>query len=108
MTSLLFAPFILVVLLSLFNSGFVRRYATVAGAAWALTQIFWLCFPGSPFSAACADAFSGVFPVEPIRTLDALHLASALELLRLFPDLTVLSFDRRIVENLAPLGLGAA
>ena len=39
------------------------------------------------------------FPVEPIRTLDALHLASAVVMLAAFPDLKVLTFDQRIVEN---------
>lgn len=45
------------------------------------------------------------FPVEPVRTLDAIHLASALEATELFPDLAVLSFDQRILQNLEPLGL---
>lgn len=44
------------------------------------------------------------FPVEPVRTLDAVHLATALEFLKIFPDLQVLSLDRRIVGNLEPLG----
>ena len=48
------------------------------------------------------------FPVEPIRTLDAVHLATALELLRAVSDLRVLSFDKRIVDNLGPLGLASA
>jgi len=48
------------------------------------------------------------FPGGPVRTLDALHLASALELLAVFPDLEVLSFDARILANLHPLGLPAA
>lgn len=51
---------------------------------------------------------AGAFPVEPVRTLDALHLASALELLRVHPDISVLSFGRRILDNLPALGLGAA
>lgn len=48
------------------------------------------------------------FPVEPVRSLDAIHLASALESQEVAPDLEVLSFDKRIVENLEPLGLCAA
>jgi predicted nucleic acid-binding protein len=47
------------------------------------------------------------FPVEPLRTLDALHLATALELARAFPDLRVLTLDRRIAENATALGIGA-
>ena len=45
------------------------------------------------------------FPIEPIRTLDAIHLSTALEFLQIYPDLVVLSFDKRIVDNLVPLGL---
>jgi predicted nucleic acid-binding protein len=47
------------------------------------------------------------FPVEPIRTLDAIHLASILVLSReLTDDLEVATTDRRISENAAALGCG--
>lgn len=36
------------------------------------------------------------FPVEPIRTLDAIHLASALTARKAMPDLAMLSLDDRI------------
>ena len=45
------------------------------------------------------------FPVEPVRTLDALHLATALELTKAYPDLRVLSFDERILANAGALGI---
>ena len=45
------------------------------------------------------------FPVEPVRSLDAIHLASMLEFLLIFPELRVLSFDQRIIDNTNPLGL---
>lgn len=45
------------------------------------------------------------FPVEPVRTLDAIHLASALEFKMPYPDLRVATSDGRILENLQPLGL---
>lgn len=45
------------------------------------------------------------FPVEPVRTLDAIHLATALELATAFPDLHVLSFDRRVQDNAEALGI---
>jgi len=45
------------------------------------------------------------FPIEPVRSLDAIHLATALEASALYPDLEVLSFDQRIIDNLIPLGL---
>lgn len=48
------------------------------------------------------------FPIEPIRSLDAIHLATALEWLQIQPQLKIASFDRRILENLEPLGLIAA
>ena len=45
------------------------------------------------------------FPIEPARTLDAIHLATALHFARAFPSLPVLTFDERILANLEPLGL---
>ena len=45
------------------------------------------------------------FPVEPVRTLDALHLATALDFTQAFPDLTILSLDDRILQNARALGL---
>jgi predicted nucleic acid-binding protein len=48
------------------------------------------------------------FPVEPVRTLDAVHLATMLDFVRVFPELSVLSFDARILANLEPLGLPRA
>ena len=48
-----------------------------------------------------------IFPVEPVRSLDAIHLATALEFLKAYPDLIVLSMDEGILNNLIPLGLPA-
>ncbi|HCU25884.1 MAG TPA: hypothetical protein DF383_12775 [Deltaproteobacteria bacterium] len=47
------------------------------------------------------------FPIEPVRSLDAIHLASALELFQLESDLKFLSLDQRVMENLEPLGITA-
>ena len=44
------------------------------------------------------------FPNEPVRTLDAIHLASALFLRQSFPDLVVAAADARILANAALLG----
>ena len=44
------------------------------------------------------------FPVEPVRTLDALHLATALLFLEGLGRIGLLSFDERILANAAPLG----
>lgn len=48
------------------------------------------------------------FPREPLRTLDALHLASALVVREALPDLALLSLDRRIRAAGAELGLAVA
>jgi predicted nucleic acid-binding protein len=45
------------------------------------------------------------FPSEPIRTLDALHLATALIFHEALGDVHILSFDERIRTNAAALGL---
>ncbi|MFQ5740363.1 MAG: type II toxin-antitoxin system VapC family toxin [Acidobacteriota bacterium] len=45
------------------------------------------------------------FPREPVRTLDAIHLSTALLFAGAYDDFGVLSFDHRIVSNLEPLGL---
>lgn len=50
----------------------------------------------------------GEFPAEPVRSLDAIHLSTALESVQLFQDVDVLSFDRRVAGNLVALGLKAA
>ena len=49
-----------------------------------------------------------VFPVEPVRTLDAIHLATVLMSMRAFPDLRLLSYDERILANARPLGIDTA
>ena len=46
------------------------------------------------------------FPGEPIRTLDAIHLASALLARATVPGLALLSLDERIRRAAAPLGMG--
>jgi predicted nucleic acid-binding protein len=48
------------------------------------------------------------FPVEPVRTLDAVHLATALEFAKVHEELSVLSLDERILANLPLLGLVSA
>ena len=45
------------------------------------------------------------FPIEPVRTPDAIHLATALEFTAVYPDLRVLSFDRRVRGNSESLGI---
>jgi predicted nucleic acid-binding protein len=45
------------------------------------------------------------FPKEPVRTLDAIHLATAMIFDDAIPDLALLSLDGRIRENASALGM---
>jgi predicted nucleic acid-binding protein len=45
------------------------------------------------------------FPDEPIRTLDALHVATAIRFRESFPSLAVLSLDDRVRRNALSLGM---
>jgi predicted nucleic acid-binding protein len=48
------------------------------------------------------------FPIEPVRTLDAIHLATALSARGLLPTLRLLTLDQRIRENGVRLGFDVA
>ena len=45
------------------------------------------------------------FPVEPVRSLDAVHLSTALEYKKLYPELKMLTTDARLKQNTALLDL---
>jgi predicted nucleic acid-binding protein len=45
------------------------------------------------------------FPIEPVRTLDAIHIATALIVAERSPGLVILSGDHRVRDNAAALGL---
>ena len=47
---------------------------------------------------------SQIFPIEPLRTLDAIHLVTALQFSKVYSDISVLSFDKRLIENATSLG----
>jgi predicted nucleic acid-binding protein len=51
-----------------------------------------------------AELASMVFPVEPVRALDAIHLASALLAREAWEEVAVLSFDERVRSNAIALG----
>ena len=65
-----------------------------AASTWAVLEV----------SEEVARRAEGVFPNEPVRTLDAIHLASALFLRQSFPDLEIVSADERVLDNAALLG----
>ncbi len=72
----------------------VRATLAQAASRWALLEM-------SPDVASRAEQ---AFPVEPVRTLDAVHLASALLLRQVIPDLVMVSTDTRIRDNASQLG----
>lgn len=75
----------------------LRAVFAQAAATWAILEI----------SEAVAGRAEAGFPSEPVRTLDAIHLASALFLRQSFPDLVVLTADERVRANAALLGFRA-
>ena len=48
------------------------------------------------------------FPLEPVRTLDAIHLATLLVIRSIFADAELLSFDDRVRKNAIALGFQLA
>ena len=71
-----------------------RATLTAAAVHWTMLQI----------SAAVIERAWRPFPGEPIRTLDALHLASALVARSAVEDLALLSFDSRLRACARSLG----
>lgn len=58
-----------------------------------------------PISREIVDRARRPFPGEPIRSLDAIHLASALLAADSLPDFALLSLDRRVRATGSRLGL---
>jgi hypothetical protein len=73
-----------------------RRRALVAAAA-----DHWIVFA---IDGDVVDRSRRAFPREPIRTLDAIHLATALVTRSLVTELELLSLDDRIRANAIGLG----
>jgi uncharacterized protein with PIN domain len=71
-----------------------RAELTMAAAHWTLLRV----------SVDVIERARLPFPREPIRTLDALHLASALVAKAAVPDLIVLSLDDAVRANARTLG----
>lgn len=55
-------------------------------------------------TGAVLDRARGRFPAEPVRTLDALHLASFAVFRDALGPVTLLSFDERIRANARAMG----
>lgn len=71
-----------------------RRALEAATAHWTLLRI----------TPAIVDRARRPFPGEPIRTLDAVHLASVLAAAEVADDFSVLALDRRIRRSARALG----
>lgn len=61
----------------------------------------WTAFELDPL---CLNRVRRTFPVEPVRTLDALHLSAALVARDEIPGLRMLSLDDRVRQNASALG----
>lgn len=61
----------------------------------------WIVFP---IDAEMAERARRPFPREPVRTLDAVHIAAALVIRSLVGGLRLLSLDERIRRNAVELG----
>lgn len=62
----------------------------------------WVCLGMDP---TVADRAMAPFPTEPVRTLDAIHVAYALAARSLVEGTRLLTLDSRIRETAAALGL---
>jgi uncharacterized protein len=71
-----------------------RAHLNAAAAHWYLWRV----------SADIVDRARRPFPAEPVRALDAIHLASALAARSVVPGVELLSLDDRIREAGAQLG----
>lgn len=80
------------------DSTAVRTRLVEASAHWTTMRV----------SAPVVDRSRQPFPVEPIRSLDAIHLASALEARAVLPELRITSLDGRVRDNAARLGFELA
>jgi predicted nucleic acid-binding protein len=69
-----------------------------AASRWTLVEV----------TPELAERAAQRFPAEPLRTLDAIHLATALYLVARVGAIAVLSVDERVARNAALLGLPLA
>lgn len=70
-------------------------------AVLARTADHWVVFD---LDAAVTDRARRPFPAEPIRTLDAIHLATAVLGRAMVPDLALLSLDERMRGSAEQMG----
>lgn len=72
----------------------LRRELAFAASRWQMFRI----------GPEIAERARRSFPVEPVRSLDAIHLATALAAGSVVPNLEILSLDQRIRNSARELG----
>jgi PIN domain len=85
------------VTLGLLTEGLAAERRAVLGR----TVDHWVVFE---LDSAVAERARRPFPTEPVRTLDAIHLATATLANSLVPEMAVLSLDRRVRLSARQLG----
>jgi len=75
--------------------------AAERSAVLASTADHWVIFN---LDAEVVERACRPFPAEPIRTLDAIHLATAVLAGSLVPDLALLSLDERVRDSAKQMG----
>ena len=86
---------------ALSSGGLTQRETTGLLAALGTASVHWM---RSAITQEILDVASGRFSVEPVRTLDAIHLATAVRTRRAVPDLRILTVDQRIRNNGEAMG----
>jgi predicted nucleic acid-binding protein len=81
----------------------VAARVAVRESAWLSDSELWAI---EPVDEAVLFRCARPFPHEPVRLLDAVHLATAERFSSAFPDLVVLSTDERLRRNAQALGMG--
>lgn len=85
-------------ILSAAQAGSRRAALNLESAYWTLIRV----------EGEVLERARRAFPLEPVRTLDALHLATLLVVRSIFADAELLSFDDRVRENAKALGFQLA
>jgi predicted nucleic acid-binding protein len=80
---------------NLADIGVLRSRLMAVAAGWSI----------EPIAGRVVDRARASFPDDTIRSLDAIHLATAIVVASSIGDLVVLSLDERIRSNAVALGL---
>ena len=86
---------------AVFTGDLSTTQANTLRADLAKTSAHWMV---SRINREILDRASRRFPVEPVRTFDAIHLATAIRASRALPGMRILTLDRRVTANGLALG----